>query len=743
MHYYNISLLGSPLEPFTYCSNSEIKLLTKVSIDVRNRTTDGVVIERVQKPEFKTNEVLSLSEFFYSQKQLELARFISTYYICSLGEALGIMMPFSCISQDEVKTSLPEERQTVMLKGSDALASQKSETEAFRPEIEEEMARYGSDALASQKHEVKTSLPKNCQFGSDALASQKREVKTSLPEERQTAMLKGSDALASQKSEVETSLPEERQTVMLKGSDALASQKSDLGASLSDAKSASKIKLSQKQEEALEFLKQHQTSLLFGDTGSGKTEIYMKYFEQMIAQNRRSIFLMPEISLTPQMDKRLQAHFGGDVVMWHSKLTPLQKKKALVKIYDGSAKIVAGPRSALFLPIKDLGLIVVDEEHDDSYKSSSRPRYHARDLGIYMGKLYGAEVVLGSATPSLSSYVKFPHTRLKGTHFSAKKEFIYEKSKEELSPLIFEQIKKALDAKEQVIVFLPTRANFKYLVCESCGASVECVFCSVGMSIHEKSNALKCHYCNYTQAIPNVCTKCGSGSLISSRLGTAEALRVIQEKFSEVKVELFDRDAITSAKKLRDALERFNTQETSILVGTQMLSKGHDYHGVTLAVVLGLDNMLNMSDYRARQNALSSLIQVSGRSGRAKDAKVLVQTFIEEFFSKFIDNYDAFLQEEIGFREGLYPPYKKLCRILFSHKNGTKAQDEMHQMLGALSRFKDIEIVGFGKCAVERVADKYRFEILLRSDKSTNIIRAIKSCKVALAEVDMDPIEFS
>jgi len=677
LHYYNISLLGSPLEPFTYCSTSEIKLLTKVSIDVRNRTTDGVVIEKVQKPEFKTNEVLSQSEFFYSQKQLELARFISTYYICSLGEALGIMMPFSGISQDEVKTS----------------------------------------------------IPKNCQFGSDALApSVSCEVKTSPPKTRQLAISKESDTFrnASQRHS-----PRE------------ASQKSETEALLSDTKPASTIKLSQKQEEALEFLKQHQTSLLFGDTGSGKTEIYMKYFEQMIAKNRRSIFLMPEISLTPQMNKRLQAHFGEDVVMWHSKLTPLQKKKALIKIYDGSAKIVAGPRSALFLPIKDLGLIVVDEEHDDSYKSSSRPRYHARDLSIYMGKLYGAEVLLGSATPSLSSYVKFPHTRLKGTHFSAKKEFIYEKSKEDLSPLIFEQIKKALDAKEQVIVFLPTRANFKYLVCESCGASVECVFCSVGMSIHEKSNALKCHYCNYAQAIPKVCTKCESGSLISSRLGTAEALRVIQEKFSGAKIELFDRDAITSAKKLRDALERFNTQETNILVGTQMLSKGHDYHGVTLAVVLGLDNMLNMSDYRARQNALSSLIQVSGRSGRAKDAKVLVQTFNEEFFSKFIDNYDAFLQEEIGFREGLYPPYKKLCRILFSHKNGTKAEDEMHKMLESLSSIREIEIVGFGKCAVERVADKYRFEILLRSDKSTNIIRAIKSCKVALAEVDMDPIEFS
>lgn len=615
MHFYNISLLGSPLEPFTYSSLQEIKILAKVSINVKNRTTNGVVISKVQKPEFNTNEILEVSGFLYSKKQLELAKFISTYYVCSLGEALGIMIPFS----------------------------------------------------------------------------------------------------------IDISIQSE----------------------IKDEEKTSGITLSQKQQDALEFLKSHKTALLFGDTGSGKTEIYMKYFEEMIAQKKRSIFLMPEISLTPQMGQRLEEHFGESAVMWHSKLTPLQKKKALEKIYDGSAKIIAGPRSALFLPVKDIGLIVVDEEHDDSYKSSSRPRYHARDLSIYMGKLLQANVVLGSATPSLGSYVKFPHTRLKGTHFSAKKEFIYEKSKEELTPLIFEHIKKALDSKSQVIVFLPTRANFKYLVCESCGYSAECVFCSVGMSIHEKSNALKCHYCNYTQAIPKVCAKCGSANLINSRLGTAQALKVIQEKFSDAKVEQFDRDAITSAKKLRDALERFNKNETSILVGTQMLSKGHDYHGVTLAVVLGMDNMLNMSDYRARQNALSSLIQVSGRSGRAKDALVLVQTFNEDFFSKYIDDYDAFLKEEVSFREGLYPPYKKLCRILFSHKDGLKAQNEMHKMVEPLRKIINIEVVGFGKCAVERVANKYRFEILLRSDKSTNIIRAIKSCKVALTEVDMDPIEFS
>jgi len=253
---------------------------------------------------------------------------------------------------------------------------------------------------------------------------------------------------------------------------------------------------------------------------------------------------------------------------------------------------------------------------------------------------------------------------------------------------------------------------------------------------------MKCHYCNFAQAIPQVCCECGSGNLTSSRLGTAEAVKNISEAFPDAKVEQFDRDVITTQAKLKKALKRFNDNETDILVGTQMLSKGHDYHGVTLAVVLGMDNMLNMSDYRAREKALSSLIQVAGRSGRAKNAKVLVQSFNEDFFSSYIDHYEDFLEEEKFFREGLYPPFKKLCRVLFSHKNGAKAQEEMHKMYEHLLIMPNIEIVGYGKCAIERVANKYRFEILLRSDKSTDLIKAIRATKVSLAEIDMDPIEF-
>ena len=612
MKYYQVSLLSSPLDPLTYSSELDFNEGSLIGVTLSKRETTGVIISKCEKPDFDTNVITKETQSFYSSKQCQLAKFISTYYICSQGDACSLMIAFD---KEAIKGEVP----------------------IFKK---------------------------------------------------------------------------------------------------------SKIALSPKQEKAFEFLKLPQTSLLFGDTGSGKTEVYMKYFEQMLKKKMRSIFLMPEISLTPQMGLRLEEHFGEAVVMWHSKLTPVQKKKAMTKIRNGEAYIIAGPRSALFLPIEDLGLIVVDEEHDDSYKSSSRPRYNARDIAIYMGKLYDVPVVLGSATPSLSSFSKFPYVRLKGGHFESHKEFVYEKSAESLSPLIMSALEQTIKAKEQSIVFLPTRANFKYLICGDCGHRYECTFCSIGMSIHQKSRSMKCHYCNFAQAIPQVCSECNSQNLTSTRLGTAEAVKNISEAFVETKVEQFDRDVITTQAKLKKALKRFNDKETDILVGTQMLSKGHDYHGVTLAVVLGMDNMLNMSDYRAREKALSSLIQVAGRSGRKQNAKVLVQSFNEDFFSTYMNDYDSFLEEEKIFREGLYPPFKKLCRILFSHKNGAKAQEEMYKMHDNLLVMPNIEVVGYGKCAIERVANKYRFEILLRSDKSTDLIKAIKGSKVFLAEIDMDPIEF-
>jgi len=621
MHFYEIALLNSPLPVYTYSSSTSLEIGNKVHVTLRSRNLHGVVMKECEKPSFTTLEINAVEEYCYSSIQLEFATFISNYYLCSLGEALQLFVPFQ-IALSHTKT--------------------------------EPLTAPSKDLF--QKH---------------------------------------------------------------------------------------KIILSQKQNKALEFLVQHNVSLLFGDTGAGKTEVYMRWFEKILAENKRVLFLMPEISLTPQMEIRLKKYFGDSVVMWHSKVTKPAKKKLLDKIYSGEAKIIAGARSALFLPINDLGLIVVDEEHDDSYKASSRPRYHARDMAIYMGKLYNVPVLLGSATPSINTFVKFPYFRLKGGHFSATRSFSFEPCRESITATVEASIVEIKARNEQAMLFIPTRANFKYLICEGCGHTHACPYCSVGMSVHRKSNAIKCHYCNFSERIPSKCTACEHEMLSSNRLGTAEAVHFFEENHPNIRVGQFDRDAVSTQKKLKKLLKSFNDKEIDLLVGTQMLSKGHDYHDVTLAVILGLDNQLNMSDYRAREKALSLLIQIAGRSGRKKPANVLVQSYNQAFFEPYLENYEQFLEDELCFRKGIYPPYKKLARVLFSHKYANKAEEAMQSMVENLREFKEVEIIGYGIAQIEKIASKYRYQILLRADKSVMLIKALQYSRVPLAEIDIDPLEFT
>ncbi|MFY9142405.1 primosomal protein N' [Sulfuricurvum sp.] len=614
MFFYQIALLGSPLELLTYHSQSVLIIGSEVEVALSRRMISGVVIESVEKPGFATHMISAVSSFMYSDTQIQSAKFMAEYYGCSLGEALNLYVPFS------------------------------TESEPLK---------------------VVSAYP------------------------------------------------------------------------------SINITLSETQHKALDFIRSHPVSLLFGDTGAGKSEIYMRRMDEILMEGKRALLLLPEISLTPQMESRFKAHFGDAVVLWHSKMTPKQKKGTLEKIYNGSAHIVVGPRSALFLPIRDLGLIVVDEEHDESYKSSSRPRYNARDMAVYTGRLLKIPVVLGSATPSLGSYAKYPFFRLRGGYFESKRTFVFEPSLEALTPSIDRAVMENYKKGHQGIVFIPTRANFKYTVCDACGYHIECPFCSVGMSQHKNSRALKCHYCNYTEIVPKVCPKCQSGALRTSRLGTAEAVEHFSALSEQLRVQQFDRDIITTQNKLIKVLGAFNNREIDLLVGTQMLSKGHDYHDITLAIVMGIDNLLSQSDYRAREKALSLLVQIAGRSGRKQNATVIVQSFNESFFRAYLDDYEKFLMDELKIRQGRYPPTKKLARLLYAHKNGIKAKSAMEEAVGEIERMGNIQIVGFGASPIEKIADKYRFQILLRSDKSTDLIRAVKHIKSPLCEIDMDPIEFT
>ena len=440
------------------------------------------------------------------------------------------------------------------------------------------------------------------------------------------------------------------------------------------------------QEQARKFAEANETSLIFGDTGSGKSEIYIALIAQELAAGKQALFLMPEISLTPQMTKRLKSYFGEQLGVWHSKISPKKKREILAKFNAGEIKLIAGARSALFLPFSDLGLIVVDEEHDDSYKSAAAPRLNARDAAIFVGKKLGIRVVLGSATPALSTYAKQPHFRLRGTYFSSAKRFIFDESETGLSPKILTEIGRSLEVGKQAVVFLPTRANYKYMVCENCGQIVRCPFCAVGMSYHADAAALKCHYCGFSTFYRASCENCGGEVMQARKIGTGELAAQLAARFPSARIAKFDRDEITTQHKLEALLNNFNAHKIDILVGTQMLSKGHDYHGVDLAVIMGIDEHLSYPDFRAREKTLALAMQVAGRAGRSGQGRVVIQTRQSGFFRDYIENYDDFLRDEAEFREGLYPPYMRLLRVLISHKNEKAASEIMNVALELLRR---------------------------------------------------------
>ncbi|TLD96108.1 primosomal protein N' [Helicobacter jaachi] len=515
--------------------------------------------------------------------------------------------------------------------------------------------------------------------------------------------------------------------------------------------------LSTEQEEAFRFLKSQKNALLFGDTGSGKTEIYIHLIIHALAQGKNALFLMPEISLTPQIESRLKAVFGDMVGIWHSKITAPKKRQILSALTQGTIRIIAGARSALFLPIENLGLIIVDEEHDDAYKSQSAPRYQARDIALYLSTKLDIQVILGSATPSLTSYYhatkKANMHRLRGQYFNAQKHIIFSPESSistESSPLdeaLLTQIQKTLAQKQQAIIFLPTRAHYKMLVCSACGNGVECAFCSVNMSLHLDKNALICHYCHWSKPIPTACPHCHNPTLHSYRIGTAQVAKALQEALPQAKIALFDRDNITTHKKLTTTLEAFNNGEIDVLVGTQMLSKGHDYHRVNLAVVLGIDYVLKSSDYRCNERALSLLYQIAGRAGRKYDGYVYIQSANGAFLQPFMGDYEDFLRAELNTRPHIYPPHQRLATLTFAHKIESKAKDALEKVHKILKHHnaKEVEIVGDSKALLERLHDKYRFVLLLRSPSTRALLEAIhfvlsKLSARDICEIDIDPL---
>ncbi len=692
MLYYQILPSGLNLKPLTYHSNFKISNFTQVLINIKNKKTIGYVLQGVTEPNFKTLEILEILPATLTPIQISLLKFISHYYVVNLSVAAGLFTP-----------------------------------------LEAEVFNLTQAQILSEKNET------NAKFDD----GKESNLTTELNETSQPNLLQNLNNNSLQ----ENLKLNESVAAKLNFNNPAQLPKISIDQSVATEFFSKIPNLNQDQQEALNFAKSHKTSLIFGDTGSGKSEIYFSLIREYLLAGKQVLLLMPEISLTPQMTKRLKSYFGEKFGVWHSKITPKKRGEILQKFQSREINLIAGARSALFLPFTELGLIVVDEEHDDSYKSAQNPHYNARDLALFLASKFDVKVALGSATPSVVSFKKQPHFRLRGTFFKSEKKFIYDESETGLGDVILGELAASFAGGKQAVVFLPTRANFRYLSCRECGSTIKCPFCSVGMSFYKKRNLLKCQYCGFTTAATCSCEKCGSEMIEAKKIGTDELTEALRSAFPEARIEKFDRDEITTQNKLEKTLKAFNAGEIDALVGTQMLSKGHDYHNVDLAVIMGVDELLNFPDFRARERTLALAMQVAGRAGRSGEGRVVVQSRQRDFFENFIADYDAFLAEEILAREPIYPPFARLLRVVVSEKSEQAAKQRLEICVAELENLRmaesSLEIVGHSKCAIEILGGKYRFEILLRCASHAPLIKAARICAAHGFDVDMDPINFS
>lgn len=527
------------------------------------------------------------------------------------------------------------------------------------------------------------------------------------------------------------------------------------------------------QEEAYQEIKKtfetQNTTLLHGITGSGKTEIYVKLIKEVIAEGKQVLFLLPEIALTTQIISRLQRYFGEFIAVFHSKYSMNERVEVWNNVLENKpkAQIILGARSSIFLPFSNLGLIVVDEEHETSYKQfEPSPRYNARDASVVLAHLHKAKVLLGSATPSLESYFnaqqnKYGFVELNrrfGNIQLPKIELIdiKEKHRKKLmthhfSDRLLKMMQEALEEKEQIILFQNRRGFSPVVECTTCGVSPQCPNCDVSLTYHKFRRELKCHYCHYQRSMPYSCGACGSATLDTKGFGTEQIELELKELFPNHVVGRMDLDTTRGKYGYQKIIGAFEAQEIDILVGTQMLSKGLDFENVSLVGILNADSMLNFPDFRAHERAFQLMVQVSGRAGRSKkQGNVAIQTFNpyhqilqQVSTNNYTEMYKEQLQERWQFQ---YPPYYRLIKITLKHKDYTKVDNGINWLAKSLKNIFGEHVLGPTAPAVARIRNQYIKNLVIKIPPKQSIgrtkdeLQKIKNTFEAIK--DFRPIRF-
>ena len=531
--------------------------------------------------------------------------------------------------------------------------------------------------------------------------------------------------------------------------------------------------LNEFQEKALdeikETFKEKDVTLLHGITSSGKTEVYTKLIQEVLDEGKQVLFLLPEIALTTQIIVRLQYYFGEQISVFHSKYSINERVEVWNNVLNNKpkARIILGARSSVFLPFSNLGLIVVDEEHETSYKQfEPSPRYNARDAAIVLAKIHKAKILLGSATPSLETYYnaqqnKYGFVELNRRHGNVqlpKIELINVKEKQRkkemkghFSDSLLTLIQEALDLKEQVILFQNRRGYSPVVECKTCGVSPECPNCDVTLTFHKFKHELRCHYCSYQRAMPNSCGACGSNTLDTKGFGTEQIELELKEIFPAFKIGRMDLDTTRGKHGYQKIIGAFETKEIDVLVGTQMLSKGLDFENVSLVGILNADTMLNFPDFRAHERGYDMMVQVSGRAGRSKkQGNVAIQTynpFHQILQQVSTTNYKEMYKEQLQERyQYKYPPYYRLIKITLKHRDYNKVDSGVNWLFKALYSSFGEHVLGPTAPAVARIRNQYIKNIIIKIPPKQGLVHTksqiTKIRNTFEAVADFRPIRF-
>lgn len=512
--------------------------------------------------------------------------------------------------------------------------------------------------------------------------------------------------------------------------------------------------------------------LLHGVTGSGKTEVYIRAMKATLEKNKTALMLVPEIALTPVFSRRLRAVFGDEVAILHSNLSTGERFDEWRRIRNGKARIAIGTRSAIFAPLENIGLIIVDEEHDASYRQHESPFYHGRDVAVVRAAFAGAVVILGSATPALETFhnaqnEKYVYLNLPnriGNRPMARAELVdmrevFQADRKDavFSPQLLAAIEETHSKGEQSIVLLNRRGYSSFVLCRACGETIRCQNCDITLTFHKRAHALVCHYCNFRVRPPQKCPHCESKFIFFVGEGTEQIEDILQRKFSAMKIARVDRDTTSRRKSFEETLMAFSEGAIDMLVGTQMLAKGHDFPNVTLVGVVSVDAGLALPDFRSAEKTFQLLTQVAGRAGRGTlQGRVIIQTYHPEHYAlrhACAQNYENFYAEEIRFRKNLnYPPFVALACITIHHENYAYAFDNaeiLRECLNKANTERKSRVLGVAPAPLSRLKGEHRLQILIKS-VNRKTLRALldfaladaqeKSCDLRIINVEVDPV---